>query len=258
MDDAAHSFEKEVESLRKELHQQLADGRAHEARLDRQLRAIQPNPQSQVPLMQQRQKAKFSKDCVGITSRIARGTTLKQVLPDKNLGVKLIPRNVRVDLGASPRLVSREKTWKSTVSDVVSQSLTGTQQGFPDTDLQNVLSISWGFSSRAYALKPSEKPWRCFSLHLTVIGSLDLIADGDDAALWWVVGLGLLRPDIAEVKSRGEFMWKRALMRLDTHCRSRAVTRKQALLKALMVTAQQRADAGLLKVSDKLIPGYSP
>jgi len=257
MDDAARSFEKEVESLRKELRQQVADGRAQEARLDRQLRNVQAHPRSQIQsLIIQRQKAKNSKDCVGITSRLARGTLLKQVVTDKTGGIKLVSTNARVQLGAFPRIVSREKSW---MMSHLPESLTGFQQGFADVDLQHLLSIAWGFGSRAYALKSSEKPWRCFSLHTSSLsGSLDLIADGDDTALWWVVGLGLLRPDIAEVRTRSEFVCRRALMRLDTYCRSRAITRSQALLKALLVTAHQRADAGLLPESERPIPGYYP
>lgn len=256
MDDAARSFEKEVESLRKEMRQQLADGRAQESRLDRQLLALKPPQQPSLvkPLVKQRQKAKLSKDSIAITSRLARGTPLKQVVADKTGGVKLVPRNVRVELGAFPRVVSREKSWMSHMP----QSLAGVQQGFADVDLQHLLSIGWGFSSRAYALKPTEKPWRCFSLHTSSsISSLDLIADGDEVAMWWVVGLSLLRPEIAEVRTRGQFMWRRALMRIDAHCRNRAVTRKQALLKALVVTVQQRAADGSLPATERPIPGYS-
>lgn len=230
--------------MRKELKRQLADVKAQEARIDKQLATLQPTvikPSTKAKLWWTK-NLKDGKENVSISSRLCRGTALRQVVADKTGGVKSLPiPNVRVELGAFPKLVSREKSWKSTIQ----QSLASSQRGFPDLDLQQILSISWGFGSRAYALKPSEKPWRCFTLHTaTTSGSLDLIADGDDVAMWWVVGLGLLCPDVAEIKSKGQFIWRRALMRIDGHCRSRAVTRSQALLKALYLTAQQRADAG--------------
>jgi len=128
--------------------------------------------------------------------------------------------------------------------------------GTTSVALTDVIHFEWGLSSRAYVVaskkglyKPgSLKPWLCISIY-TKDRSFDFIVvddkaqTGEEALRTVVLSLSAACVNCSGMmKTRGQFILKKAMMKIDDQCRWKNVTRGALVYAALEKTA---ADDGM-------------
>merc|ERR1712194_544059 len=114
-------------------------------------------------------------------------------------------------------------------------------------ELTEVINVAWGRNSRAYVVGIKKvqqllKPWLCFSIY-TKDRSFDfIIPDGpreDKIVQSVVLALAAMCHNAGGVvQSRGGFVIRKALMKIDETCRWQGMTRVQYIRKALEKTAR--------------------
>eukprot|EP00916_Digyalum_oweni_P006807 GHVL01011645.1.p2 GENE.GHVL01011645.1~~GHVL01011645.1.p2 ORF type:complete len:627 (-),score=99.76 GHVL01011645.1:4136-6016(-) len=155
------------------------------------------------------------------------GGTLLQKASFKSKGHKRMERYLQVSDGFLKWGKKQQKTSKS-------------------LPLESVRRIEYGTFNQAKVWNPddqTERPYRCFSLY-TAQRSYDFIAMTDNDCLCWVIGIGILTKSWsnADVLTRGGFLWRRAIMKLDIHCKRRNITRADLLLEAIQRVILLRPD----------------
>lgn len=102
--------------------------------------------------------------------------------------------------------------------------------------LAEIIRVEYGAYSNVQLWKPNraEPPHRSFSL-VTAHRSFDFIAESDWECQAWVVALSRITSAWSSqvVKSRGEFLRRRFIIKLDFYCKEKGITRKQAIIEGL-------------------------
>ena len=99
-------------------------------------------------------------------------------------------------------------------------------------DLDSVIRIEFGSIYSAELFKTNE-PWRCVSL-VTRERSYDFFIDLDDDVCAFVVILSRLCVSASGgISSRSQFMWKRALCKIEYACKKQKMSRLKLLIEAV-------------------------
>jgi len=107
-------------------------------------------------------------------------------------------------------------------------------------DLYQVVRIDYGMMNRA-CVRSDEDPWLCFSL-VTLKQSYDFVCPDEDCAQCWVLAISRLAPWASgAIRSRGQFMSKKAWCKLESHCQQEEITIPQAVTQAIQATTGLQA-----------------
>ncbi|CAD7961036.1 unnamed protein product [Amoebophrya sp. A120] len=135
----------------------------------------------------------------------------------------------------------------------------GITGGTMTVNLAEVIHFEWGFSSRAYVVaskklfklpakgeKPGLKPWLCFSMY-TKNRSFDFVVPDsskaeEDLQCILLALSALCKVASGTMQTRGQFLIKKAMMKMDDQCKWRGLTRAALVYKALEKTAAEQGD----------------
>ncbi|CAD7970091.1 unnamed protein product [Amoebophrya sp. A25] len=193
---------------------------------------------------------------------------------DRHEGVPRNPRDVNfareVKTAANDGIVIdkiSEKDGKQpgkTVFIDVSKAVLKYRRGFPrggftEVNLKEVMHMEWGEQSRAYAVGSKGnkmykmlKPWLCFSLY-TKERSWDFVVPDNDKSepvlqtCLFALAAVFLGQNVGGnmIKTRGQFVWRKAMMKVDESSKLRGLTRQALVQEALLKTAAEQ-EAGII------------
>ena len=139
------------------------------------------------------------------------------------------------------------------------------KRGFPrrgnqTIDLTEIIHFGWGKNSRAFVVGVKKqlllKPWLAFSLYSKSRSFDFIIPEGRDEERdlqIMILALSALCPNCSGlVQTRGKFILKKALMKIDEQCKWKGVTRAQLVYAALERTAVEEGIALPAGGKDKL------
>ena len=122
------------------------------------------------------------------------------------------------------------------------------RRGNTTIDLTEVIRLEFGTASRAYVIGSRKihqglAPWLCFSLYTPTKSYDFMVPEGpqDEYTIQcFVLGLSALCRNASGVmRTRGQFIMRKALMKIDEGCKWKGITRVALIKEALLKTANQ-------------------